>query len=300
MWLIFGCAFLCVLQSALSDGGRSLLISLTALFFALMIEFLLTWRDYGASKIKDGSAAATAMILSLMLPNQINPVYAAFGAVFAVTVVKYSFGGLGTYWLNPALGGWLFIRFSWPQAFTNALAGQEISITQMSTATDIGMVDNTVTEFLNSSVFSFAGVQLPSGYIDLLFYNGPGIIADRGLFFLLIGTIFITAAGINRGWIPVVFLGVYGFITRFAGDLTAGYWNGDMLYGFFRRYNCNSLYHCNRTFKQRQIKIKRICFGCSCSFSFMVFPLSMSGISGMFYGNCSIKLSCASHKTYRR
>jgi electron transport complex protein RnfD len=233
MWLVFFCAFVCVLQSALSDGGISFIPAFTALAASLFTEFLLTFKKHGVSKIKDGSAAATAMILALMLPNQIHPAYAALGAVFAIIVVKHSFGGLGANWLNPALGGWLFIKLSWSKAFSDALGGAAASVSEIGGTTDIGALDNSVTEFLNSSVFSIVGVQLPSGYIDLLFYNGPGIIADRGLFFLLAGSIIITASAINRGWIPLVYLAVYGFLVRLAGDSSGMLWNGDLLYGFF-------------------------------------------------------------------
>jgi len=116
MWLVCVCAFLCVLQSAISDGGQSLIIAATAFFTAIIIELIFTCRKYGARKISDGSAAATAMILSMLLPNQIHPVFVFLGTAFAIIVVKYSFGGLGSNWLNPALGGWLFIRFSWSSA----------------------------------------------------------------------------------------------------------------------------------------------------------------------------------------
>ena len=231
MWLICGCAFACILQSSLGDGGSSLIIALTALSTAILTEFLLTSRTSRGAKIKDGSAAATAMILAMLLPNQLSPVYVIFGTVFAITVVKYSFGGLGANWLNPALGGWLFIRFSWPQAFKNAL-GEGSSITDMVITGDLSVFDNSVTEFFNSSIFSLTEVQLPSGYIDLLFYNGPGIISDRGIFALLVGTIVITAIGINRGWIPLLFLSIYGFLIRMSGDPMM-FWNGDLLYGIF-------------------------------------------------------------------
>jgi electron transport complex protein RnfD len=233
MWLISICAFFCILQSALSDGGQSLVIAFSALFSALLVEFLLTKRNYGIAKIKDGSAAATALILCLILPNQINPFYAAFGSAFAITVVKYSFGGLGSNWLNPALGGWLFIRFSWPSAFLDTFAHSSSSISDMIYTTDISSIDISITGFLNSSIFSITGVQMPAGYINLLFNNNPGIIADRGLFALLVGTIIITAAGINRGWIPLVFLAVYGFFIRITGDVSGMFWNGDVLYGIF-------------------------------------------------------------------
>jgi len=233
MWLVSACAFLCVLQSAFSDDGRSLVVAFTALFSALILEYLFTNKKNGSAGIKDGSAAATAMILSVLLPNQIHPVLVFLGVAFAIIVVKYSFGGLGSNWLNPALGGWLFIRFSWSVAFSNALEGETPSVFEMITMPDVSTYDSPVTEFLNNSIFTPIGVQLPSGYINLLFNNNPGIIVDRGLFFLLIGTVIITALGINRGWVPLVFLSVYGFLVRFVGDVSGMYWNGDMLYGIF-------------------------------------------------------------------
>jgi len=229
MWLVTMCAFLCALQSALTDNGRSLIITAAAVFSALTIELLLTCRQFGILKIKDGSAAATALILSLLLPNQINPVYAALGAAFAIVIVKYSFGGLGSNWLNPALGGWLFIRFSWPSVFAKTI---ENHVSEM-TVSGLSALDSSVTSFFNHTVFSIAGVQLPSGYINLLFLSSPGMIVDRGLFALLLGTIVITAFEVNRGWIPPVFLLVYGFLIRFAGDAPGIFWNGDLLYGLF-------------------------------------------------------------------
>jgi len=233
MWLICLCVLLCIIQSSMSDGGQSLVIALSALFSALIIELLLTWRSSGSVKVLDGSAAATALLLSVMLPNQLHPVYAGLGAAFAIVVVKYSFGGLGSNWLNPALGGWLFIRFSWPSAFKKSIEASSVSVSELVISPNAGAIDGSVTDFLNNSVFSAFGVQMPLGYIDLLFNSNPGIITDRGLFILLIGTILITAKGINRGWIPLAFLAVYGFLIRLAGDLSGELWNGDVLYGIF-------------------------------------------------------------------
>jgi len=232
MWLVSLCAFLCILQSALSDSGKSLIIAAAAVFSALLVEFLLTVHKHRAGKIKDGSAAATALILSMMLPNQIHPVYAALGAAFAIVVVKHSFGGLGSNWLNPALGGWLFIRFSWASAYADAFESPPPPISHMA-LTNVSALDNSVSDFLNSNIFSIFSVNMPSGYIDLLSSGDPGIITDRGIFILLIGTVVITAVGINRGWIPLVFLAVYCFLIRFAGDLHSGLWDGDILYGIF-------------------------------------------------------------------
>ena len=231
MWFVFSCALVCIIQSALNDSGRSLMIAFAALVITLTAELLFTWKKSRFNKIKDGSAAATAMVLALLLPNQIHPMYASFGALFAIVIVKYSFGGLGSNWLNPALGGWLFIRFSWPQVFNSALeASAGGVVVGAASAPDIA-----VTSFLNRTIFSLTGAELPFGYFDLLFIINTGIIADRGLFALLIGSAVLIALRISRFYIPVIFLFVFGFLTRFLGDLPLGgqFWNGDILHGFF-------------------------------------------------------------------
>jgi electron transport complex protein RnfD len=232
MWLVSLCVFLCVIQSAFNDEGITLMPFFAAFISAITTEFLLTWREYGTDKIKDGSAVVTSLILTALLPNQIHPMYAAFGTAFAIAVIKYSFGGLGTNWLNPALGGWLFIRFSWSEAFFNAVEKGSTSIGDINISSNISIFDNSLTDALNNSILSLTGVNLPFGYTELLFNNSSNIIADRGLFFLLIGTIAVTATGINRGWIPLIFLFIYGFLIRFAGDLSGLIWNGDVIYGF--------------------------------------------------------------------
>jgi electron transport complex protein RnfD len=235
MWLLFFCASLAVIQSALSDSGASLVVALSALCSGILAELLITQRKYGFEKIKDGSAAASAMVLTLLLPNQIHPLYAALGAVFALVVVKYSFGGLGSNWINPALGGWLFIRFSWPSPFAKALEGSPVSFIAgtLETGSAESGIDAAIRSFLNQTVFPLFGAELPAGYIDLLVPKAPGIIADRGLFALLIGTIVIMAFRICRSWVPALYLVVFGLLVRFAGDLPSGYmfWNGDVLFG---------------------------------------------------------------------
>jgi electron transport complex protein RnfD len=258
MWLICLCAGLGIIQSGLSDSGASLIVALTALAAAVLTELLITYKTSGFEKIKDGSAAASALVFSLLLPNQIHPVYAGLGAVFAMGVVKHSFGGLGSNWVNPGLGGWLFIRFSWPSFFEQALEGSPLRILGESLAkgfsnpqgspADIlktsGMdqfsgalqsLDGTIRAFLNTRIFSVTGAELPPGYIDLLVSRTPGIIADRGLLALLLGTIIITVSRSGRAWISAVYLGVFGLLVRIFGALPYGgpFGGGDILFGLF-------------------------------------------------------------------
>ncbi|GHV87655.1 hypothetical protein AGMMS50267_00150 [Spirochaetia bacterium] len=261
MWLVSLCAGLAVLQSALTDSFSSLFIALAAVAAALLSELLVN-RPLKLRTVQDGSAVASALVLALLLPNQINPALAALGAVFAMVVVKHSFGGLGTNWLNPAVAGWLFIRFSWPAAFDTALesspltvlsallrsgawdaggsplniltaGGGSFSVPAQTIATVLSSAVNTGYSALNHMILSFSGAELSGDYLNLFISGGPGIIADRGLFALLLGTIIITASQANRAWIPAVFLAVYTLLVRFFGALPMGgaLGNGDMIFG---------------------------------------------------------------------
>jgi electron transport complex protein RnfD len=266
MWIVSICAASAVFQSALSDSFSSFFIALTAVASAVLTEFLINFKRRPHT-LRDGSAVASALVFSLLLPNHLNPLIVAAGAVFAMGVVKHSFGGLGTNWVNPALGGWLFTRLSWPDSFDRALEASPLSILSALQAQGIGdspgspgspldilrdfgalspggngtgalagffaPLDGRLTPILNNTVFSLTGTELPGGYIDLFTASGPGIIADRGLLALLLGAVLIVAFQVSRVWIPLLFLASYAFFIRVFGALPfgGGLGAGDMLFG---------------------------------------------------------------------
>jgi electron transport complex protein RnfD len=191
------------------------------------------WGNY-----RDGSAVASALVLTLLLPNRISPFFAFAGAVFAMTVVKHSFGGLGANWANPALGGWLFVRFSWPAAFAKALEGSPLGAFAENLNGGFPQAlaaDTFWTPLLNKTILGIFGAELPPGYVDLFAYSGPGIIADRGVLAFLLGSILIVAGQASRLWIPLGYLGAYCFLVRLFGALPLGgdFGAGDMLAGLF-------------------------------------------------------------------
>jgi electron transport complex protein RnfD len=254
MWLLNICVFAVIVQSSLTDGFHSLYAALAALAAALGTEFLVNIKNKKMTLL-DGSAAATALILTLLLPNTAHPLFPALGAVIAIAVVKHSFGGLGSNWLNPALGGWLFIYFSFSFLFSQNLEGSALSLLSDALAKGYadpsgspmgspmgiiklagytpGKFDGMLTGLLNSTVFSFFRATLPEGYIQLFCFDGPAIIADRGLFALAAATVLISAAQISRFWMPAVYLAVYGLLIRLFGALPYGGFlgGGDILFG---------------------------------------------------------------------
>ena len=258
MWLVSLCAALAVFQSSLSDSFTSLIVAFSAVITAIVTESLIYFRTERSGTIKDGSAVTSALVLALMLPNQIHPVYAAMGAAFAMTVVKHSFGGLGANWMNPAVGGWLFIRFSWPEVFHKALEkspltlllegmkqgledpeGSPLGILKLMEmereVSPDSFLNGLLSSFLNGGLFSFTTLEFPESYIELFNASDPGLIADRGILALLLGTAILTATRARRGWIPAAYLGVYLLLVRAFGALPFGgsLGQGDLLFGLF-------------------------------------------------------------------
>jgi electron transport complex protein RnfD len=246
MWLVSACAGLAILQSSLSDSCASLSVAFAAVGGALLAELGIDavsgrlfdrphpetpWGSY-----RDGSAVASALAFTLLLPNQIPPMLAFLGAVFAMTVVKHSFGGLGANWVNPALGAWLFVRFSWPEAFAAALGDSPPVFFAGNLNGALPQASDAFwTSLLNKTIFAPLGAALPPGYLDLLSWSGPGIIADRGVLAFLLGSILLLAGRASRFWIPLCYLGAYCFLVRLfaALPLGGGFGAGDMLAGLF-------------------------------------------------------------------
>jgi Na+-translocating ferredoxin:NAD+ oxidoreductase subunit D len=68
----------------------------------------------------DGSAGLTGLLLACSLPPQVPLWMAPLGSLFAIAIVKMSFGGRGRNFLNPALAGRAFCVLSFPVVFASA------------------------------------------------------------------------------------------------------------------------------------------------------------------------------------
>jgi electron transport complex protein RnfD len=100
-------------------GTGAALVLATATISCVVTEHLLCKATRQPSTVGDWSVAITGLLYGLTLPPDLPLWMVAVGAIFAVGVGKFLFGGLGSNAFNPALVGRAFIQAAFPQAMTH-------------------------------------------------------------------------------------------------------------------------------------------------------------------------------------
>ncbi len=123
----------------------ALVITACSVLFCMGFEYLIV--KYILKKepaILDGSAIITGVLLAFNVPSNLSIWILALGCLFAIGVVKLSFGGLGNNIFNPAIAGRIFLLISFPAQMTTwpatALAAD---VDAVSTATVLGLLQDT-------------------------------------------------------------------------------------------------------------------------------------------------------------
>jgi len=105
--------------SVYAFGIAAALVLVTAVFSCIATEHLLCRMTGKSTTIGDWSVAITGLLYGLTLPPDLPLWMVAVGAIFAVAVGKFMFGGLGYNAFNPALVGRAFLQAAFPQAMTH-------------------------------------------------------------------------------------------------------------------------------------------------------------------------------------
>ena len=99
-------------------GTGAALVLTTAVASCVLTEHLLCKATSQPSTVGDWSAAITGLLFGLTLPPGLPLWMAAVGGIFAISIAKFLFGGLGSNAFNPALVGRAFLQAAFPQAMT--------------------------------------------------------------------------------------------------------------------------------------------------------------------------------------
>lgn len=166
-------------------GIKALILVLACVASCVASEYIYDRIVKKKNTIGDLSAVVTGLLLGLNLPSSLPWWMAVLGSVFAIIVVKCLFGGLGQNFMNPALGGRVFLVLSFTGAMTNfsdykGFADTFSGATPLATLKAGGTVDT----------------------MKMLIGTTPGTIGETSVIALLIGAIFLLLMGVIDLRIP--------------------------------------------------------------------------------------------------
>ena len=198
-----GSVLLCMIPltlfSCLYYGIRPLLLVLTGMLSAMLVELLCCLAMRRRPTLSDGSAAVTGALIGAMM-SPLSPFrIPVMGAAFAIGVAKMPFGGTGRNIFNPAAAGMAFCAICFP--------------TRLFTYPDPAL-NTALPLFDTTSVITAASpmAQLSQGgkgtvdWLSLLSGDFAGPIASAGVLILLASSLFLcvrrtalTATRLPRG-----------------------------------------------------------------------------------------------------
>lgn len=186
----------------------ALIITVCAVLFCVGFEYLIV--KYLMKKVPtilDGSAIITGVLLAFNVPSDLPIWILALGSLFAIGVVKLSFGGLGNNIFNPAIAGRIFMLISFPAQMTTWPSAVIADTTDaVSSATVLGSIKLSP-EALPSLQEMFLGFE-------------SGSMGEMSVIAILIGFIYLLWKKVLTWHIPIsilattaIFTGVIYFFT---------------------------------------------------------------------------------------
>lgn len=253
MWGVSGALLPALAWGIFQFGVAAFALLATTLVVALLAELFFSMiLDRGS--LSDGNAVMIALLLGATLPPG-TPIYIAAAATFfALAVIKWTFGGTGSYWVNPVAGGYVFAVVSFPSfgshwILPRSLGGPSGGVSaplellqgagveapsrlaesyHRLAAVGTTSLDSQVTRVINNFGGEFLGLRMPEGYADLFLGNVAGTIGGASVALLLLGSVFLLGRTILPTVIPFFFLVSFSLVvfvfggSPYGGELFAG------------------------------------------------------------------------------
>lgn len=186
-----------VIVSVVFYGLGEIVVLGTSVVSCILVEYLITkFLLKKPSTVCDYSAVVTGILLALNLPYT-TPWWVVFiGALFAVGVVKMTFGGLGQNIFNPAIAGRVFLLVSFPAYMTNwQMPGGLFGVDAVSGATPLGLINEGIMNGQKvPEIMSANGLS----YSQMLFANIGGSVGEISALALLAGFVYLLVRKVIR------------------------------------------------------------------------------------------------------
>lgn len=183
-----------LLGSVYFFGLNAIKLLAVCVIFCLGSEYAFQKLTKREVRINDLSAVVTGILLAFNLPATMPLWMAAFGSIFAMVIIKGCFGGIGSNFMNPALGARLVLMGSWGKEMTNYVA-----------PTGFGPVDALSGPTPLSLIKAGNFADLPE-LKDMIIGNIPGVIGETSAILILIGAIYLIYRKVIRPDVPVIYI----------------------------------------------------------------------------------------------
>lgn len=231
-------------------GFRAVLVLLLSIGSSILTEYLLN-RITKEHTILDGSALVTGLLVGMNLSSTVPLYVPVIASAFAIGVVKWTFGGLGCNWANPAIAGRAFVFFSFSSGMStftlpwvfNKSAELSAGATPLSALKmELGGGLSSY-EILSSSGYPMTTLASKIGsalninpyVVDEFFGFASGSIGELSALLLILGGIFLIVTRVITWYVPVFFVGSFALLTWVFGGLAngTGLFTGEVLMSVF-------------------------------------------------------------------
>jgi electron transport complex protein RnfD len=196
-------------------GWRAVWLTAVCVGAAVLTEYLAALFFRRKNYLNDLSAVVTGLLLAFVLPPTLPLWAAAWGAVFAILVVKELFGGLGHNIFNPALSGRAFLLASFPLFMTSWTRPFDV----LTTATPLALAKTgQLLDTVTSAAVQTGAVESVVHYWDLFWGNIAGSLGETSALALLLGAAYLLCRRVIDWRIPLGYLGTVALFMFLAGE----------------------------------------------------------------------------------
>lgn len=185
--------------------------------------------------VSDGSAFLTGLLIGFNMPPAVPLYVVVVASIFAIAVVKWTFGGLGANWMNPALAGRVFVFFSWTSGMTKWTLPHPGTIDAVTGPTPLGSLKTglgSISATVQGPMDLLSAEGVPVTYMDLFLGRIPGCIGEVSALLLILGGLFLIIRKIVNWEIVVSYLGSFALLVWVFGGFRYGngLFTGDVLF----------------------------------------------------------------------
>jgi electron transport complex protein RnfD len=195
-------------------GLGALYVTLLSVVSCLLFEYLIqAYILKVPTRISDGSAIVTGVLLAFNLPSSLPPHIIVLGALVSIGIGKMTFGGLGNNPFNPALVGRVFLLLSFPtrmtkypiaKGFDTPLLISAKNLDAATGPTPLGLIKEGLKSGESiASIFS----QHDITYGDFFMGSIGGSLGEIAAFALILGLVYMLIRKIITWHIPASILG---------------------------------------------------------------------------------------------